>query len=234
MPRNWSEIQASIAACEECKSASKSIAVRPFDKRTYMPDPLSFAKRSRLLMIAWSPPGGFNAIRGHHFFYNAESKDLMRPKLFTAFKRAGYEDLREAHPSKGLENFLRYGLFLIPTVFRRCSRGDSDSGPPADLADHSFHAHAMQVFEYCDPQAVFLLGRLPLGAAIRALPKELGELKQCLGSPNEVKNARELSRKSAFYLESGGSKARVIATYWPRGKGIDYLSEDVRSFAPVE
>jgi hypothetical protein len=229
--KSWSEIQDDIASCKECTSASKSIVVRRFDERTRMPDPLSYVEKLKLLMIAWSPPGGAKARSGFHFFYNAESKDLMRPKLFTAFKRAGYKGLREATASDAIENSLRYGLFLIPTVFRRCSRGESDSGPPRDLADHSFRAHAMQVFEYCNPEVVFLMGRLPLGAAIRAFPEDLSILKSCLNVPNEVMNAREKSRKAELYIQSGNARARLIATYWPRGRGIDRIAEDARDFA---
>jgi hypothetical protein len=231
MTRRWDSIQTRIASCKQCNnSASKSIVVRPFDKSTILPDPLSFVKRLRLLMISWSPPGGFDAIHGNHFLYNAESKDLLRPKLFTAFKRAGYESLREVAPSVGLENFLRSGLFLTPTVFRRCSKDNSDAGPPADLADHSFREHVLEIFEYTNPEIVFLLGRLPLGVAIRA-SEAFNALRSCLKAPNEVRESRALSRKSPIYLESGGLKSRVIVSYWPRGKGIDYLAEDIRSFA---
>jgi hypothetical protein len=197
-----------------------------------MPDPLSFVERSKLLMIAWSPPGGSKALSGNHFFYNVKSKDLMRPKLFTAFKRAGYEALRESDAKEGLDNFLRYGLFLIPTVFRRCSKADSDAPPPRDLADHSFRTHAMQVFEYCRPKVVFLLGSLPLGAAVRTFPEELAKLKPCLANPKQIMSARSVSRNHDLYLRSGAARARLIVTYWPRGRGIDCLAEDVRDFAP--
>ena len=222
-----------MRACPDCRSSKKGIRVHQWDNSLEMPDPLSFCDRLELLLVSWSPPGGMKARRDRHFFYNPRSKDLLRPKLFTAFKQAGFQGLREATPEIALNHFQRYGMYLTPSVFRRCSSNGKDHGPPDDLLTHSILEHVLSITEYSRPRVVFLLGVAPVRGMLSAFPNKFHKLRKAYDTFGSVRACRRVLMNSPEVFIHSSGYTRMFVSYWPRGKGIEYLAEDIRLLIPA-
>jgi len=179
-------------------------------------------------MISWSPPGGNEAIQRRHFFYNAASKDRLRPKLFTAFSRAGFENLKQDGALEQLDRFLSQGFYLTPTVFRRCSKGGKDKPPPLDLRMHSYRKHVLKIVQYCKPMNVVLLGKAPLETMLRANPEYLPELQVFYRECGRLRDCRVLAIARSYPFDQNAPENGFLhISYWPRGRGIDLLAGDV-------
>ncbi len=211
------------------------------DEGIAFPDPFHYTEKAKLLFISWSPPGGSDARRLGTFFHNPKAGDGLRNALFevTDNVQLTRKSVLQTNEQK-LTEFYRNGLYLVPTVFRRCSQGDKDKHPPADLVEHSANTHVHAVLEeLVNRQAsvnVFLLGSVPIRAFIKLFATQRdGQRLRNTFRNNGVTDCREMTTLEPLHFKFGQSgEVRAWASTWPKPWYKERTKEDLRHFLKWE
>lgn len=153
----WKEFLADVKKCETCKGYPKVRdgaeawnGCSPDDPRRI----LNF-RRSRVLFISESPPGG----QGRTFFWRDES-DRLRQFLFEALGEA--TNRRAQSTPFRIEDFIQLNCYLLPSFSFPCSKGSSlsprNTKPGRTVIEHSAKEHLVKAIDYIEPSEVVLLG----------------------------------------------------------------------------
>jgi hypothetical protein len=149
------------------------------------------------------------------------------PPVISRAEESGYPGSYETNVQRGLQNFLRHGFFLTPSVLRRCSMAKGLKAAQRSTM-RSILTHILPIVEYTKPKVPFLLGDFPILRLLLAFPGNLERLRQAYETHGTVKAYSEKLMNSPQILRRRSGHARVFVSYWPRGEGICYLATDVK------
>jgi uracil-DNA glycosylase len=225
----WESIVRRIRGCPICQNfvkTSRKVRVHEWDTTMVLPDPCLGGGRLNLLFVSWSPPGGAHALEEHHFFWS--EKDGMRRNLFESIRQAGSEISDDQ--SDWRDCLIKAGVYLIPTVFRRCSKGNKDHRLPQRLATQSMGNHVAQIVKYTIPRVIMFLGDVPLKSAMRCYPNNLAGLKSCYDAKcGRIAGCRLFTKERAVNADLFGiDSSELLVSYWPRLNHLEDLSNDIQ------
>jgi hypothetical protein len=201
-------------------------------KGIVFPDPYEYSPRVNLLLVSWAPPGTPRAAKEAHFFHNPAAPDKLRTRIFNGLTRTKPDLLLNPKLSKSsLQRFYEFGMYLVPTVFRRIK---DDAEPSESLIDHSSQTHLLAVLAFLANRQhllkVILLGKTPSLAFARLFTQhEHGrQIARALLRKKPVEEARKLTLNRPLGIPiSNNSLLNVWLSNWPRGDGYRLLSFDI-------
>lgn len=153
---SWTNLQASIDACANCKSVGHDLIIASSSSPARPPYP----RGGEVLFISEAPPltGGF---------WNPRSEDSLRQNLFEILCKNGV-NLPGTHAAARLHAFTAANFFLIQTVKWPLYKSAAGLGPAArSLIEHSVECHLTQELDMIRPQAIIPLGKVACYAAGR-------------------------------------------------------------------
>jgi len=142
---NWNELQEGIKRCTKCRAEGLS-GVRCPDVRV----PTLAPKNVKLLFVSEAPP-----LNTQFYFYNENSNDRLRNRVFGILHDVGYE-------LNSINDFSDAGFYLLPTAKCPSARNGLNAAPGARVIKLCAGQHLKQEIEFIKPDGVVLLGRTAL------------------------------------------------------------------------
>jgi len=206
---NWNEIEGEIKRCTKCREEGLS-GVRCPDVRVPTLEP----RNVKLLFVSEAPP-----LNTHFYFYNENSNDQLRNRVFGILHDVGYE-------LNSIKDFIDAGFYLLPTAKCPSARNGLNAAPGARVIKLCAGQHLKREIEYIKPDGVVLLGRTAL----------LGFLHLCnlwdVHVHDSVGTGRTVSEVAGKVLEVKilDKDVKVIPSYWPTQRHRKYheIGEHIR------
>jgi uracil-DNA glycosylase len=159
-------------------------------------------KNVKLLFISEAPP-----LNAQFYFYNEQSNDRLRTRLFGILRDTGYEISR-------IKDFVDAGFFLLPTVKCPSARDGCNTAPGDRVIKLCATQHLKREITCIRPAGICLLGR----TALRGLSClcDLGDAR--VHGSVDLSSISTVSRVAGSLLEveiSGEDDIPVIPSYWP-------------------
>ncbi|MBN1762315.1 MAG: uracil-DNA glycosylase family protein [Methanomicrobia archaeon] len=199
---NWKELQESIKRCTKCRAAGLS-GVKCPDVRVPTVEP----KNVKLLFISEAPP--LNTL---FYFYNENSKDRLRNRLFGILRDMGYE-------ISTIKDFVDAGFFLLPTVKCPSARDGCNTAPSGRVIKLCAAQHLKREIACIRPDGICLLGRTALQGL--SCLRDLGAVQV----HDSVGLRGTVSEVAGSVLEveiSGKHNVALIPSYWPTQRHRKY------------
>ncbi len=207
---NWKELQEEIKRCTKCRAEGLSV-VRCPDARAPTLEP----KNVKLLFVSEAPP-----LNTHFYFYNENSNDQLRNRVFGILHDVGYE-------LNSIKDFNDAGFYLLPTAKCPSARNGLNSAPGGRVIKLCAGLHLKREIEYIKPDGIVLLGRTAL----------LGFLRLCNLWDVHVHDSVDLGRGTVSEVAGRVLKVKildkdvtVIPSYWPTRRHRKYheIGEHIR------
>lgn len=199
---NWEGLQESIKRCAKCREEGLS-GVRCPDLRAPTLEP----KNVKLLFVSEAPP-----LKAHFYFYDENSNDQLRNRLFGILSDVGYE-------VRSIRDFIDAGFYLLPTAKCPSARNGLNAAPGGRVIKLCAGQHLKREIEYVDPDGVVLLGRTAL----------LGFLHLCNLWDVHVHDSVDLGRGTVSEVAGNvlevkilDKVVKVIPSYWPTRRHRKY------------
>jgi uracil-DNA glycosylase family 4 len=206
---NWKELQGEIKRCTKCRDEDLS-GVRCPDVRVPGVEPHNV----KLLFISEAPP-----LKTQFYFYNEDSNDRLRNRLFGILRDVGYE-------IRTIKDFDDAGFYLLPTVKCPSARDGCNTAPRGRVIEHCATQHLKREIECIKPDGIVLLGRTALHGFLRLRSLEDVHVRDSVnlgGTVSEVAG-------SVFEVEIAGKAIKVVPSYWPTRRHRKYheISEHIK------
>jgi len=200
---NWKELQESIKRCTKCREAGLS-GVRCPDVRVPSVEP----RNVKLLFISEAPP-----LNTQFYFYNENSNDRLRNRLFGILRDVGYE-------ISTIKDFDDAGFFLLPTVKCPSARDGCNTAPRGRVIKLCAAEHLKRELACIKPDGICLLGR----TALQGLSC-LRDLRAVQVHDSVDLSGTTVSKVAGSVLEveiSGKADITLIPSYWPTQRHRKY------------
>ncbi len=214
--RNWKELQKEIRQCTKCQENGLS-AVKCPDVRVPSVEPHNV----RLLFISEAPP-----LKTQFYFYNEDSNDRLRNRLFGILRDVGYE-------IRTIGDFDAAGFFLVPTVKCPSARDGCNTAPSGRVIKRCAAQHLKREIECIMPNGIVLLGRTALHGFLRLRSLEDVRVRDSVKLGGTVSKVAG----SVLEVEISGKAIKVVPSYWPTkrhrkyheiGEHIKLLMDEIR------
>jgi uracil-DNA glycosylase len=214
---SWANVRNKIFSCKDCLRPFPRVAVTNRRLDTYA-DPNSMA-RVKLLFVSEAPPGGQNL---GSFFHIPQTQDGLRKKLFAALRNTEkLQGIDRLQNEKGLQFFLRSGLYLLPSFNFPCSKMDKQTGlvlsknanPTFEQLKHS-SKHLRDEIAFIRPKMVFALGKSALYTVLQGFGSSTIEAMKLAESVTRASKLEPIVG-SKFQIDHG-DQCEVWIENWPR------------------